>query len=167
MATGLCQEIEAEFESKELYLAKFTTKKSEEMIEGAKRNPYLYLPQILQKFGADTTSVEIIGRLLWFNTSDKVNVEAAYRLYRMADSAFPDLAIIRIQRASCLMTLSSDSSAFIDLLETALNLETSYFIRFLISKRIKDSKQSLSIAGDVNSSITNLNQFGDFQKYYV
>lgn len=167
LARGLCQEVEADFQSKELYRAKFPSRKNEEQIEGAARNPYLYLPVVLQKFEANPTTVEIVGRCLWYNSSEKINVEAAYRLYRMADAAFPDLAFIRILRASCLMNLSIDSSAFLDMLETSLQLDTSYFLRFLVEKRIIDSKRAVSATEDINSNSVTLSAFGDFQKYYA
>jgi hypothetical protein len=161
----LCQEVEENFESKELYRAKFSTQKDEEQIEGARRTPYLYLPRTLQKYEATPSTIEIVGRCLWHSTADKVNVEAAYRLYRMADSAFPDIALIRILRASCFMTLSSDPSAFLGLLESALLLDTTYYTRFLIEKRTIDSKRIVTSSEDSTSSVSS--SFGDFQKYYA
>lgn len=167
MACGLCQEVEEGFQSKEIFRAKFPSKENDDQVEGASRNPYLYLPTVLQKFGANPTSIEIVGRCLWYTNTDKVNVEAAYRLYRKADAAFPDLPFIRILRASCLITLSVDSSAFIDMLETALRLDTSFFLRFLVEKRISDSRKAVSFLGDSSSSSETINTFGDFQKYYA
>ena len=167
LAIGLCQEIEDGFQSTETYRAKFTLNKNEDEIEGARRNPYLNLPVMLQTYGVNTTSIEIIGRLLWHTTSNKVNVEAAYRLYRRADSAYPDIALIRILRASCFMTLSADSAAFLDLLNTALELEPSLYLRFLIEKRVIDSKRTILSTLDSSGATNNSDTFGNFQKFYV
>jgi hypothetical protein len=171
VATALVQEIEENFESNELYKAKFQSNNKEDFVEGANRNPLLYLPLVLQKFQVDTNAVEIVGRLLWHQTSKRRNVEAAYRLYRQAESAFPDLAFVKLLRATCLTYLSVDSTAFVDQMEGVKKLNPVFHIRFLLFKRNIEAKSRTSGDDDSKNSTDSYNMdliaMLEFQKYYA
>ena len=165
MSTALVEEIEENFESNELYRAKYANKK-DDLIEGAHRNPFVYLPPTLQAFGPDATSIEIIGRLMWHTSSNKENIEASYRLYRKAEAAFPDVPFIKLLRATCLTYLSSEPSAFVDQLEGVKKMNPDFLVRFLLYKRDVESKQQSSLAKKEGDQSLDLVAYVEFQKYY-
>lgn len=163
----MVEEVEDNFDSNELYRAKYGTK-ADDIIVGGFRNPYVtYLPKTLQRFGANVTSIEIIGRLLWHNTSAKENIEASYRLYRKAEMSFPDLAFVKFLRANCLMYLSPDPSAFIEQIEGVKRLETSFLVRFLLFKRDTEAKYRGSMNKKEGDQALDLVAYVEFQKYYT
>ena len=161
----MVDEIEENFESTELYKAKFSSKK-DDIIPGAYRNPFVYFPLSLQQFQPDCTSIEIIGRLLWHTDTKKENVEASYRLYRKAELAFPDQAYVKFLRANCLTYLSSEPSAFVEQIEGVKKMETSIMIRFLLFKREIESKQQSSLVKKEGDQTLDLVAYVEFQKYY-
>ena len=169
LATALVSEIEENFESNELYRAKYATKK-EDQVEGANRNPLLNLNPVIRQFNPDTYGIEVIGRLLWHNTGKKENVEAAYRFYRGAEAAFPDLASVKLMRATCLTYLSPDPTAFVEQLDGVKKLDPPFVTRFLLFKRNIESKLQMSRSSKgedgVDKSMDVL-AYSEFQKYYA
>ena len=161
--------MEENFDSNELYRAKYGNK-SEDLIPGAFRNPFIYLPVTLQQFGADPETIEIVGRLLWHTTSAKDHIEASYRLYRKAEQAFPDLAFVKFLRANCFNYLSSDPTAFVDQIDGVKKMDPDFYVRFLLFKLDAETK----IRGSRNKQeVSNQNQsvdlvaYVEFQKYYT
>ena len=125
---------------------------------------------VIQQFGADPTIVEIIGRLLWHNSGLKENVEAAYRFYRKAEYAFPDIAKVKLLRATCFTYLSPDPTAFVELMDAVKKAEMPFLIRFLYFKRGYDAKRQQSAAsadGLDNGNKLDLVAYVEFQKYYA
>jgi PAS domain S-box-containing protein len=165
LASSLVSEIEENFQSNELYRAKFGSKE-EDSVVGGDRNPYIYLPLVLQKFNADVNSIEITGRLLWHNTGAKENVEAAYRLYRSAERAYPDLAYVKFLRANCLTYLSPDPTAFIDQIEGVKKLEPGLLTEFLVYKRDMETKYRGSMTKNEGNDASDMVTYVEFQKYY-
>lgn len=166
LAASLIQEVEEDFQSNELYRAKFGSK-GDDIIVGAERNPYIYLPDVLQKFGADVTTIEIIGRLLWHNSSAKENIEASYRLYRRAEQAYPDLAFVKFLRANCLTFLSPDPTAFLDQIEGVKKLDPGFLVQFLIYKRDMETKYRGSMTKREGNTSSDMITYVEFQKYYT
>ena len=166
IATALISEVEEGFESNELYRAKYSSK-NDDVIEGAQRNPYVYLPIIVQKFGTDCTGLEIIGRLMWHNSSQKANVEAVYRLYRKAERAFPDVSYVKFLRANVLSFLSPDPTAFVEQIEGARKLQPDFLVRFLLYKREEESKIRSSGNKKDGDQKLDLVAYVEFQKYYL
>jgi hypothetical protein len=158
--------VEEGFESNELYRAKYASKKDDQ-IEGAHRNPYIYLPLTLQKFGADTTSLEIIGRLLWHNHSERANIEASYRMYRKSEQAFPDLPYVKFLRANVLTYLSPDPSAFVEQIEGTKKMGPNFLVRFFLFKQENEIKIRGSMNKKEGDQALDLVAYVEFQKYYV
>jgi PAS domain S-box-containing protein len=159
-------EVEENFQSNELYRAKYASKE-EGSVVGGDRNPYVYLPLVLQKFNADVNCIEITGRLIWHNSSSKENIEAAYRLYRRAEQAYPDLAYVKFLRANCLTYLSPDPSAFIEQIEGVKKLEPSLLVSFLLYKRDMEIKYRGSMTRTEGSGASDMVTYVEFQKYYT
>jgi hypothetical protein len=124
---------------------------------------------VIQAFGADPNIIEIIGRCLWHNCGKKENVEAAYRLYRKAEYSFPDIAKIKLLRASCFTYLSPDPTAFVELMDSVKKNDMPFLIRFLYFKRNYDAKRqgSGNSNGLDNNNKLDLVAYVEFQKYYA
>ena len=161
----MVEEIEENFQSNELYRAKFGSK-GDEVVVGGDRNPYIYLPEVLKKFGADIPTIELTGRLLWHNSSAKENIEASYRLYRRAEQAYPDIAYVKFLRANCLTYLSPDPAAFIDQIEGVKKLEPGLLVQFLVYKRDMETKYRGSMTKTEGNSASDMITYVEFQKYY-
>ena len=163
----MIDEVEENFDSNELYRAKYGSK-TDDTIVGAFRNPYIYLPATVRQFGAGPSEIEIVGRLMWHSSGAKNNIEASYRLYRKSEQAYPDLAYVKILRANCLTYLSSDMSAFVDQVEGVKKLHPDFFVRFLLFKRENESKLRSTGKGDDNTDQSlDLVAYVEFQKYYT
>ena len=165
VATSLVDQVEDDFESNELYRAKFNAKNTD-IVPGANRNPLLYLPSVVESFGPGTFEIELIGRLLWHNSNEKVNIEAAYRFYRKSEYAFPDKAKVKLLRASCLTYLTNDVNAFTDQLTDVETLNPPFLIRFLLFKRITECKIQASSKKGENDASLDMVAFVEFQKYF-
>ena len=165
VATALIEEVEENFDSNELYRAKYGPK-NDDVIVGAFRNPYVYLPATVRQFGADPTGIEIIGRLMWHSSGARPNVEASYRLYRKAEQAFPDLAYVKFLRANCLTFIAGETAAFVEQLEGVKRLEPNFLVRFLLFKRDAESKIRGSQGKKEGDQSLDLVAYVDFQKYY-
>jgi hypothetical protein len=167
VATALIEEIEENFDSNELYRAKYGSR-NDDVIVGAFRNPYVYLPPTVRQFGAGPAGLEILGRLMWHSSSARSNVEASYRLYRKAEQAFPDLAYVKFLRANCLTFIASDTNAFAEQIDGVKRLEPNFFVRFLLYKRDAESKIRGSQAKkDGQEQSLDLVAYVDFQKHYA
>ena len=121
----------------------------------------------MQKFGANVTTIEITGRMMWYNSNAKENVEASYRMYRKAEQAFPDLAYVKYLRANCFTCLSADPSAFIDQIEGAKKLDPGFLVQFLIYKRDMEIKHRGSMTKKDGDNSSDIVTYVEFQKYYA
>jgi hypothetical protein len=170
--------IDTNFTPEEVLRAKFGTRKNE-LIVGAERNPKVYLPRSMQIFSTSLTTIEIFGRLIWFESDDKRNHEAAYRLYRLAEMAYPDVAYVKLLRASCFSKLCGDASVLQNQFAQVAKCEPSFSVRFALYRRDMEAKQKGSSNNNksneeeqTSSSSTgedslDLVAYVEFQKYYL
>jgi hypothetical protein len=178
-AAGLVDRIDLNFSPEEVLRAKFGTRKNE-LIVGAERNPKVYLPRSMQIFSTSLTTVEIFGRLMWFESDDKRNHEAAYRLYRLAEMAYPDVAYVKLLRASCFSKLNADAAVIQDQFVQVAKCEPSFSVRFALYRRDMEAKQKGSSNNNNKSNEDNqtasssagedsldLVAYVEFQKYYL
>jgi hypothetical protein len=178
-AAGLVERIDPNFTPEEVLRAKFGTRKNE-LIVGAERNPKVYLPHSMQIFSTSLTTIEIFGRLMWFESDDKRNHEAAYRLYRLAEMAYPDVAYVKLLRASCFSKLCGDTALLQNQFTQVAKSEPSFSVRFALYRRDMEAKQKGSSNNnkksdeeDQKSSAStgddslDLVAYVEFQKYYL
>jgi hypothetical protein len=173
-AAGLVDQIDPNFVPEEQNKARFGTRK-QDFIEGSDRNPDVYMPNSLQIFSTNLTTIEIIGRMLWFEKDDKRSFEAAYKFYRLADWAYPDVAYVKLLRATCLLALADDPSLVKGQYDMVKTMNPSFSVRFQIYKREMEAKQkgsSNSTApkeGDekAGEEALDLVAYVEFQKYYL
>ena len=158
--------------------AKFGTRKND-LIVGADKNPIVYLPRSLQIFSTSLTTLEIIGRLIWFESDDKRDHEAAFRLYRIAEMAYPDVSYVKLLRASCLSRLNGDPGLLRDRFNAVTLSSPTFSVRYALYRRDMEAKQK----GSSNTSKSNdsaesgaqaggdesldLVAYVEFQKYYL
>ncbi len=169
-AAGLVDQLDENFTPEEIQKAKFGTRKSD-LIAGSDRDPTIYLPKSLQLWSSNLTTIEIIGRLLWFETADKRNHETAFKFYRLAELAYPDIAYVKLLRATCLVTLNDDSSLVKAQMDVIKTLNPTFSVRFALYKREMEAKQkgnstSSNKSGDNEDSL-DLVAYVEFQKYYL
>ena len=119
-----------------------------------KRNTRLYLPKIFQEFQAGITTIDIVGRLLWHFSDDKNSHEAANTLYELAEKAYPEVAYVKVLRASYCTSLSSDPSVHLPKLDVIKKMEPGVLSRYYVYKRavdIRDRAKVSSVTDGENS----------------
>ena len=132
----------------------------------------------MQIFSTSLTTIEIFGRLIWFDSDDKRNHEAAYRFYRLAEMAYPDIAYVKLLRASCLNRLCGDIGLLQDQFSRVAKNNPSFSVRFALYRRDMEAKQkgssNTSKSNDENENKTaaeddslDLVAYVEFQKYYL
>ncbi|KAJ3090546.1 hypothetical protein HK102_003406 [Quaeritorhiza haematococci] len=131
------------------------------------RNPYLYLPKVLQNFKGNPTTLEIVGRQLWYTKrSDEDYVRAATRHYRLAEKAYPDSAYIRLLRLTFMWCMTTDSNTVIGKSDEISKMHPSFLVRFFLFKMNQKSKQKNAAMKARKDDAMDLVSYVEFQKYY-
>ena len=115
--------------------------------DGNKRNTRLYLPRVLQDYNAGVTTIEIIGRILWYYTDDKASLNAASHLYEKAEKAYPEVAYVKVLRASYCTTLAADPSVHLPKLDVIKKMEPGVTARYYVYKRAVDIRDRAKVVG--------------------
>lgn len=111
-----------------------------------KRNTRLYLPKIFQEYQAGITTIDIVGRLLWHYSDEKISIDAANMLYEAAEKAYPEIPYIKVLRVSYCTFLASDPSVHLPKLDIIKKMEPGFLSRYYVYKRSVDIRDRAKVS---------------------
>ncbi|KAJ3090545.1 hypothetical protein HK102_003405 [Quaeritorhiza haematococci] len=130
------------------------------------RNPYLHLPRILRNYKANISTIEIVGRQLWYATNDGDHLNAAARHYQLAEMAYPDSPYVHLLRSTFILHLTDDPSPLAKKLEEIKKMRPGFVVRFALFKRFMEMKQRNAAMKARGDDSLDLVSYVEFQKYY-
>ena len=110
-------------------------------IESSLGNPRYILPRAVSSYSSSQYFVELIGRLLWFDTDNEkrfdqtVRSKTAAKYYKMAELAFPESRKISLLRMTHLIYLDPDLTKLTGMMDNIKERKPGVCIRFELFKR--------------------------------
>ena len=133
-----------------------------------KRNTLLYLPRVLQDYRAGVTTIDIVSRILWHYTDDKVSLEAAANLLEAAEKAFPEIPYVKVIRVSNCTSLASDPSVHLPKIDVIKKMEPGLLSRYYVYKRAVDIRNRAKVSKVIDGENTlDLVAYIEFQNLFT
>ena len=132
-----------------------------------RRNTALYLPKVLQDYNAGVTTIDIIGRLLWFSSDAKLDLEAAGQLYEQAEKAFPEIPYVKVIRACYCTNTSNDPSVHLPKLDVIKKMNPSVLSRYYVHKRQLDIRNRTKVVKSGDENTLDLVAYIEFQNLFA